>query len=246
MTSCIAVGSSSSTIRIIDIRSGSNLQHITCTSMTGTVNHHMTRIVWSPLDSDCLIAGDSSGFLHIYDIRRPNRSVRVIGSDYTACEPITCLQFTKDKMSVITTHGLSNKLNLWQFRGRDLINANINFECPLVRSKQSKRNLNTSYLRCQLFVTDDYIFGPSEQKQLGRDVISYDITNGTKVHSLSTSMEGTFNTLGPNCVTGLDMGSGVIYSGGNRRLCVWNPKIDSEEDKKRLNKYYSDRWSDSE
>lgn len=246
MTSCIAVGCSSSTIRIIDIRSGSSLQQMTCRSMTGTVNHHMTRIIWSPLDTDCLIVGDSSGFLHIYDIRKPNRSVRVVGSDYTSCEPITCLQFTKDKMSVVTTHGLSNKLNLWHFSRSNLINSNINFECPLVRSKQSKHSLNTSYIRCQIFATDDYIFVPSELKQFGRDVISYDINNGTKVHSLSTSREGSFHSSGPNCVTGLDTGSGVIYSGGNQRLCVWSPKIDSEEDKKRLKKYYSDQWSDSE
>ena len=245
-TTAIAVSCSSSALRIIDIRSGSSLQHITCSSLTGTVNHHMTRVVWSPHDSDCLIAGDSSGILHVYDIRRPNRSVRVVGSDYTSCEPITCLQFTKDKTSLLTTHGLSNKLNLWHFMSSNLINSNINFECPLVRSKQSKRNLNTSYLRCQILATDEYVFAPSEHKQLGKDVISYSLTNGTKVHTLSTSKEGSFNTLGPNCVTGLDIGSPVIYSGGNKRLCVWSPKIESEENKKRLNQYYRDKWSDSD
>lgn len=245
-TSTIAVSCSSSALRIIDIRSGSSLQHITCSSLTGTVNHHMTRVVWSPQDSDCLIAGDSSGILHIYDIRRPNRSVRVAGSDYTSCEPITCLQFTKDNMSVLTTHGLSNKLNLWHFSASDLINSNINFECPLVRSKRSKRNLNMSYLRCQVFCTDDFVFAPSELKQFGKDVISYSLTTGAKVHSLSTSKEGSFNTLGPNCVTGLDIGSHLVFSGGNKRFCVWSPKIESEDHKKRLNQFYRDKWSDSD
>ncbi|XP_054168094.1 DNA excision repair protein ERCC-8-like [Oppia nitens] len=239
----IAVGCSASTIRLIDIRSGSSLQQITCCSKTGSVNHHMTRVLWSPLDSDCLIAGDSSGYLHIYDIRRPNKAVTVVGCDNVSYEPITCLQFTKNNMSLLTTKGRSNKLNLWHLMHCQLLPSDINFDCPLVRSKQSKQIV--SFIKCQIFATDDYVFTPSEHKLLGNDVISYDITNGMIVHELNTTREGSFNTLGPNCVTGLDIGSLVLFSGGSKRLCVWTPNSESEDDIKR-DKYYTDRWSDSE
>jgi len=214
--------------------------------MTGSASHDMTRIIWSPLDSDCLIAGDSCGYLHIYDIRRANSAVGVVGSDDMSYEAITCLQFTKDDMSVLTAKGRSNKLNSWHFMRSHLIRSDINFECPTVGTKQNKHNLNSSYLRCQLFVTDDYVFTPSEHRFMGNDIIGYDMTSGMKAHSLSTSREGTFNTLGPNCVTGLDNGSLVLYSGGHQRLSVWTPKIDVDNEDTALNKYYCDQWSDSE
>ncbi len=214
--------------------------------MTGTANHNITRVLWSPLDSDCLICGDSSGYLHIYDIRRPNKCVAVVGSEHTSCEPITCLTLTRDKMSVLTCHGVSNKLNLWHFMRSNLINSNINFQCPIVRSKQSKQNMNSSYIRCQIYATDEYVFTPSPQKQFGKDVLSYQISTGMKAHSLSTSKGGTFRSLGPNCVTGLDNSSLLIYSGGNKRLCAWTPKISSDENNKHLLKYQTDNWSDSE
>jgi hypothetical protein len=89
------------------------------------------------------------------------------------------------------------------------------------------------------------VFAPSEQKQLGKDVFSYQISTGMKAHSLSTSKEGTFRSLGPNCVTGLD-NTLLIYSGGNKRLCAWTPKISSDQNNKHLLKYQTDKWSDSE
>lgn len=245
-TTTIAVSCSSSAIRIIDIRSGSAVQQITLSSMTGTSNHNITRVVWSPLDTEGLIAGDSSGYLHIYDIRRPNRCVEVVGSEYTSCEPITCLTFSPNNMSVITCHGLSNKLNLWNFKNSKLINSGINFQCPLIRTKQSKQNTNSSYFRCQIFATDEYVFTPNETKQWGKDVLSYEISTGMKAHSLSTSKVGTFGCSGPNCVNGLNTGSLVIYSAGNQRICAWTPKIDLNENKINLDKYQTDRWSDDE
>jgi len=106
--------------------------------------------------------------------------------------------------------------------------------------------MNSSYIRCQIFATDDYVFTPSEQRQFGRDVISYQISTGMKAHTLSTSKEGSFCSLGPNCVTGLDNGSLLLYSGGNKRLCAWTPKIHFEQNSKHLEKFHNDQWSDSE
>jgi len=90
------------------------------------------------------------------------------------------------------------------------------------------------------------VFTPAEERPFGKDIIVYDISSGMRAYSLMPSDDGVFSANGPNCVTGVNNGVLVLFSGGNKRLCTWTPNIVYDDKESQLQKYYYDKWSDSE
>ncbi|XP_074604304.1 uncharacterized protein LOC141857690 [Brevipalpus obovatus] len=244
----IAVGTSSSSIRFIDIRSGSNLQQITVESRIGSSNHNVSRVLWSPIDDECIFAGDSSGYIHVFDIRKPRKSLQTVVCEDTLCEPVVSLSFTCDSANLVSAHGLSNRLTQWTFRNKNLVNTNIHYAFPYVRPSKNKlavSNIASSFLKCQLYLTETMVFKPIPQGVAGvkGEVCIYDLKNGERLRCLNPPVWNPENCLNVNCVTGFHHDYPIVVTGSKRFIRVWglNPK---DEKTVATNKLYDDDWSD--
>ncbi|XP_053203857.1 uncharacterized protein LOC128388479 [Panonychus citri] len=242
----ITVGTSGSSIRFIDIRSGCCLQQITVASLLGSSNHSVSRVCWSPIDEECLFAGDSSGFIHIFDIRKPRQSLQSIGSDNTTCEPVVNLSFTCDNMNLITAHGAQSHLSQWTFKNRTLVNSNINYPfsyCrPTSKKKSSAINISTAFYKCQLYVTETLLFKPISVPNFGSEICVYDLKNGERLRTLSPTTWNPDNCMNVHCVTGFHRDYPVLISGSKRYIRVWGLENNKKDAEQRTNQYHEDDW----
>lgn len=234
---------SSSTLGFIDIRTGSSLQQITVESLLGAPNHNVTRVLWSKLDDECIIAGDSSGYIHIFDIRKPRKSLQTVGSDSLTCKPVVYLGFTCDNANLISSHGLTTHLTQWTFRKRRLVNTNINYPSPVPRI--STKNRLKMRLEYQLYVTDNLIFKPASSvnvSQLGELVI-HDLKNGERLGFLNPPTWTPDNCANINCVNGVFTDYPILLTGSKKLLMVWgcNNSDNTSDGKHELHR---DDWSD--
>lgn len=101
----ISVALSNSCIRLIDIRAGNSVHTITTKSPIEAKAHNITRVLWAPFDKECFFAGDSSGYIHLYDIRRSKNALQIVGEDYTSCDSICSMDYNPKKTSLIISQG---------------------------------------------------------------------------------------------------------------------------------------------
>lgn len=236
----IAVAASASTIRLIDVRSGGSLHSITLSSPLGVKDHSVTRVLWDKSDSDALFAGDSSGCLHLYDVRATRNAIQVLSPDNHIFQTITCLQLTPGGMSLVTSHGVHNYFTLWKFQSKKLVNSNVHFEMP-VKRKGKEKKLASGLVRTQVFMTSDLLFSPVASGS--GDVMIHDLVNGARLRTLDSGVYSAVAGRKENVVTGSSDGFPVLYSAGQSGIRVWSPKIDQEIG---CNPLHQDDWSDVE
>lgn len=272
----IAVAAGLSTVRMIDIRSGSSAQNITISSSLQTTGHSITSIIWDKMDQDVFFAGDTEGYIHVYDIRNARKSVTKAHDENHVCEPITCLHFTLDKMSLLSFNGYRDRLNLWCLKDKTVKNSDINFQIPHAKRRNAvtaasrvpqasssssssqrisrrheavtSKNLSlASLIKPQIFVTEDLIFSPGPSNKSGIDMIINDLSTGSLVKKLSGDVYMPgYNSMSINSVLGLEPDGLIIYTGGYGSFKVWSPPFHSDYDKQMTNTVLNDDWSDDE
>lgn len=238
-SSLVALASSSSTVRFVDIRSGSSLSTLIISSQLQSKEHSATRVLWDKNDPDVIFVGDSSGHLHLYDIRNRRHPLQIAHVEDTIGQPVTNMTWTPDGMRLLTTHGVFNKTTMWTFKNKKLINSDVHFEVPLTRAPP--KNKISPLIRCQIYTTDDFLFAPVP---LGsRDIFMHSLTTGVLVKTFSSSEFGSSTTRRVNCVSGWGGESyPVIISGGRLHLRSWCTKIPEEKKEQKD----QDNWSDSD
>ncbi|KAI1292055.1 DNA excision repair protein ERCC-8 [Halotydeus destructor] len=217
----IAVGGASSAVRFIDVRSGSSLHQITITSPLGYSSNGATRVLWDYFDSECIFVGDAYGYLHLYDIRNARHSLQLKSSD-AVCDDVTCLQFTKDKMHLLSCHGTNCVMNLWTFERKNLVNAHVNYGSAFAKRKNKLTRLSPGYVKYQVFFTDDHVIRPSISGK-GVDLIVNDLWNGMIKTTYSTEAHQSRKSF-TTAVAGTSSGQ-LMVSGGRRNYSVWIPKL---------------------
>lgn len=256
----IAVAASSSTVRFVDVRSGDNLQQIVVPSLMNAKEHTVTRVLWDRMDSEALIVSDSSGYLHIFDIRNPRHAVISTHSDSSLGMPIVCLQHANDHQ-IITCHGFHQNMIKWTFQNKQLVNTHVNFDT--LRPSHNKSG-TPSFLKTSILVTDCLVFSPAPPGK--GDMLINDINSGKIVKRLSTDTFFPSKQRRTNAVNGLCANSPtpVIFTGGKNNFKVWNHTFDQtacdepfatgnewknvvkELKIKTENPLHIDDWSDSE
>lgn len=235
------VGLTSSALGFIDIRTGSSVQQITVESLLGLSNHSISSVIWSRLDDECIFAGDSSGYIHIFDIRKPRKSLQTVGSDSTTCEQVVTLAFTPDNGNLISVHGINNRLTQWTFQKNRLVNTNINYPSFYSRANIQKRpKMISSFLKCQLYITDSLLFKPPISGS-GSNVCIHNLKDGERIGSLTSPHWCPDDSTFTNCVNGLYHDYPILLVGGKRLLTVWGPFCKPDEVKHPL---HQDDWSD--
>lgn len=237
----IAVAASASTIRLIDVRSGGSLHNLTLSSPLGAKDHSVTRVLWDKTDCEALFAGDSSGCIHVYDIRSTRKAIQILSPDNHLFLAITCLQSTPYGMSLITSHGVHNFFTRWNFQSKSLVNSNVHFEMPARRKGKDKKNTVSGLVRTQVFMTSDLLFSPVDQG--AGDVLVHDLNTGARLRTLDSGVYTAAVGRKCNVVTGSKDQLPVLYSAGKCGIKVWSPKIDQDE---RHNPLHQDDWSDGE
>ena len=260
----ISVAASESTIRLIDIRSGSSAQNIVVSSCLQSANHSITSIVWDKLDPDCFFAGDTEGYIHIYDIRSSRNSMTRVHDDTRLCEPIVCLQFTTDCMSLLSLNAMRDKLNLWSLKNKSLQNSNTNFQLPQPSKPKTSRVPNrggardttrrqaylknpslASLIKPQVYVSHDLVFSSGPSNKTGTEIIVNDLNTGSMVKKLgSDTYNCNDNLIQVNSIIGLHPESLVVYSGGYNSFKVWSVAFYSENRDQELRHVHNDCWSD--
>ena len=238
----IAVAASASTIRLIDVRSGGSLHSLTLSSPLGVKDHSVTRVLWDKSDSEALFAGDSSGCIHVYDIRSTRAAIEILSPDNHIFQTVTCLQHTPDGMCLITSHGMFNFFTLWQFRSKRLVNSGVHFEMPVRRrgGNEKKRNIS-GLVRTQLFMTSDLMFSPVADG--AGEVLVHDLVTGARLRTLDSGRYAAVAGRKENVVSGTRSELPILYSAGRCGIKVWGPKIDRESES---NPLHQDDWSDGE
>lgn len=242
----IAVAASSSTIRLIDVRSGVSLHSFTLSSPLGGKDHSVTRVLWDKTDSEVLFAGDSSGCIHVYDIRSTRNAIQTMSPDNHIFQTITCLQQTPDAMSLMTSHGMCNFFTRWQFRKKRLVDTGTHYEMPARRKSpqekgKGRKDLTSGLIRTQIFMTPDLLFSPVAQG--AGDVYVHDLATGARIRTLDTGVYSIVGGRKENVVCGLRDRYPVLYSAGKSGIKVWRPKIDRDSE---CNPLHEDDWSDVE
>ena len=236
----IAVAASASTVRFIDVRSGGSLHSLTLASPLAVKDHSVTRVLWDRSDADVLFAGDSSGCLHVYDIRAPRKAVQVVSPDSHALQTVTCLQPTPCAMNLLSSHGLHSHFSLWTFRSKKLVRTSVHFEMPIRR--RQKQGLNVSGLvRTQVFMTCGLLFSPVAEGT--GDVYVHDLRSGARLRSLDSNVYSANVGRKVNAVAGCGADAAILYSAGKSGIRVWCPRFASETQSNPLHK---DDWSDDE
>lgn len=236
----IAVAASISTVRMIDVRSGASLQNITVSSPLGVKDHCVTRVLWDASDPDVLYAGDNSGCIHIYDVRSVRQALQIASSDSHLFQTVTCLQSAPNGRDLISCHGMHNKLSLWCFKSKKLVNTNIHFEIPVRRRSKEKANVS-GLIRTQLFMKNDLLFTPVSDGS--GDVLIHDLTSGALLKTLDPCVYTGTTGRKVNAVAGLLSDFPILFSAGKTGIKVWSVKTDEENVKDPLHK---DEWSDDD
>lgn len=259
-TNLISIAASNSMVRFIDVRSGDNLQHLVVPSLINAQEHSITRVLWDRMDSEAIFVGDSSGFIHIFDIRNPRHPVISTSCDSTFGQPVVSLQQTTDLGQIISCHGFHQNMVKWTFQNKKLVNSNVNFDTLKPNSKSS----TPSFLKTSLFVTDDLVFSPAPPGK--GDILINDIHTGVMVKRLSTDTFHPSKNRRTNVVQGLCSGSSpLLFSGGRNNFKVWTHAFDQtacdepivegdqawkdvliKPDKVTQNPLHADDWSDSD
>lgn len=256
----IAIGASNSTVRFVDVRSGDNLQHLVVPSIINAKEHSVTRVLWDRMDSEALFVSDSSGYLHVFDIRNPRHAVISAHSDSSLGKPIVCLQPVIDHQ-IITCHGFHQNMIKWTFQNKQLVNTHVNFDTLRPTTKKSG---TPSFLKTSILVTEDLVFSPAPPGK--GDILINDINSGQIVKRLSTDSFFPSKQRRTNAISGLcaNSSSSVIFTGGKNNFKVWNHTFDQtacdepiapgnewknvvrEHKTKTINPLHNDDWSDSE
>lgn len=258
-THLIAIAASSSMVRFIDVRSGDNLQHLVVPSLLNAKEHSVTRVLWDRMDAEAVFVGDSSGYIHVFDIRNPRHAVLSTNCDTNLGQQIVCLQPAGD-CEILSCHGFHQNMIKWSFKDKKLINTNVNFDTlrPL-----SNKYRTPSFLKTSMLVTEDLVFSPAPPGK--GDILINDIHTGQLIKVLSTDTFHSSKDRRTNAVRGLCAGSSpVIFSGGKNNFKVWSHRFDQtacdhpmEEGNewkdvakkyqtKNSNPLHADDWSDDE
>lgn len=240
----IAVALTDSCIRFIDIRAGNSVQTITTKSPIQSKAHNMTRIKWTPLDGECLFAGDSSGYIHLYDIRRSKQAVQLVGEDYTSCEPICSMEYNPKKTNLIISQGCNPKTTMWSFKEKKLRNTNVNFSTNNeARGAQVYRD-QAGFIKYQVYVTDRFLFKPIINNF--KEISIHDLHNGRFLNEFSSPNWQPNSLCNASCVLGLYSDYNVLYSGSKNSIKLWNRKVVTDQESELINRMHQDNWSDSD
>lgn len=243
----LAVGLSNSSVRFVDVRTGSSVQQLTVASPGQSVQHHITRLVWVPHDEDCLLVGDSAGYLHVFDVRRPRKALQTVGEEELGCtQQISCMQYTEDRMQLLVGQGYQGRPSLYEFRGKRLRNANVNFTGGQRFSTRSlmMQQAKSAFLKCQMHCSGGMLFRPVADGY--GEVKVQSLRCGRTVNTfLSPDWQPT-SVYNSTCVTGLWGDHPVVYSGSRSTVRVWAPLAKSDQLEQVLREAHADNWSDSE
>ncbi|CAD5118198.1 DgyrCDS6920 [Dimorphilus gyrociliatus] len=220
--SLIAVGSSTHSVRLIDMRSGSASHKLQGhTELVSALN-------WSKTDEFILASGSDDNRIFIWDIRRAKSCIcsldqhdTDIGTDYYTSHKshtahggaISCVEFSDDGL-YLSSFGVDNRLRLWSaMTGKNLM---INY--GTVNSNPQVEMSITS--RCN----PNLIFVPSDNK-----IQVFNLITGQRVNTL----KGHFNCV--NC-TYLNDDTLELYSGGNdRNIICWSDRKFEKDKRKEKN-----------
>lgn len=252
-THLISVALSSSTVRIIDIRSGSSTQCLIIDSLLGAKDHSATRVKWDPNDSEAIYVGDSSGYIHVFDIRSPRKAVTSISHNSSVGQPVVELTFTPDTMTLVSIHGLWNNINTWRLKDRKLKHLNVHFDMPCSRKRRTSKIPVSGLIRCEAFINNDYIYTPVPEGS--GDVYVNDINSGKFITEFMPEEFRPISARKVNSVVGLQSPYPEIYSAGKAFFRSWEMNRNFD-DEKVVNEYNSstrtvrdehrDNWSDSD
>lgn len=242
----IAVALGNSCIRFIDIRAGNSVQTITTKSPIQSKAHNMTRILWTPLDAECLFAGDSSGYIHLYDIRRSKQAVQLVGEDYTSCETICSMEYNPKKTNLIISQGRDPKTTMWSFKEKKLRNTNVNFSMNTeARGAPPNRSRHMdAFIKYQVYVTDRFLFKPIINNF--KEISIHDLHTGRFLNEFSSPNWQPNSLCDASSVLGLYDNYNVLYSGSKNSIKLWNRKVVTDQEKERINRMHQDNWSDDD
>lgn len=215
----LAVACSASTVRFIDLRSGSCLSSLTISSQLNLKNHAASRVLWDKRDQECLFVGDNFGYIHVYDIRNTRRSLQTFVPEDHLAEPVLGMSFSKDGMMLLTSHGSLNRIYSWLPKNGSFKSTNTHYDSPFVRRSGSKVPLS-ALNRGQFCVTDNFVVNPIP---CGRSDCSVnDLSSGRMITTLCPPKTSSSDTHSRriNCVTGLSQNP-VFFVGGKMTLRVY-------------------------
>lgn len=241
----IAVALSDSCIRFVDIRTGNSVQTITTKSPIQSKSHNMTRCKWTPLDRECLFAGDSSGYIHLYDIRRSKQAVQLVGEDYTSCEAICSMEYNPRKTSLIISQGRDPRTTMWSFKEKKLRNTNVNFSTNNeTRNPVNRSSDKAAFIKYQVYVTDRFLFKPIINNF--KEISIHDLQTGRFLNEFSSPNWQPNSLCDATSVLGLYDDYNVLYSGSKNSIKLWNRKVVTDQENAMIDRMHQDQWSDSD
>lgn len=252
-TSLISVASSASTVRIIDVRAGSSIQCLIIDSLLGSKEHSATRVKWDPTDEEAIYVGDSCGYIHIFDIRSPRKSLQSTSHNTSIAQPVTELTLTTDSMTLVSIHGLWNNINTWTLKDRSLKHLNVHFDMPCSRRRRTSKIPVSGLIKCQAFINHGYIYTPVPEGN--GDIYVNDINTGQLVSEFIPEVFRPISARKVNAVVGLRTPYPVLYSSGKVFFRSWSLHCEHEESKldadgfaplKPSSDVHCDNWSDSD
>lgn len=197
------------------------------------------------MDKECLFAGDSSGYIHLYDIRSSKRAVQLVGEDYTSCDPICSMEYNPKKTNLIISQGRNPCTTMWSFKRKKLRNTNVNFSANREsRSKIYEDDDTSAFIKYQVYVTDRFLFKPIMNSF--KEISVYDLHSGKNLNTFSTSDWQPNSLCEASCVIGLYDDYNALYSGSRNSLKIWNRKVVTDQEKEMINRIHQDNWSDSD
>jgi WD40 repeat protein len=219
----LAVACSSSTVRFIDLRTGSSLSSLTISSQMNLKNHAASRVLWDKRDEECLFVGDNFGYIHVFDIRNMRKSLQAFVPDEHVAEPVLGMSFSPDGMKLLTCHGSQNHISSWVAKNGSFVSTNIHFDRPFTKKTDSSRVALSALNRGQFCVTDNFVGTPIP---VGRqDCCVNDSSSGRMITLLSppkSTVKENTSSRRINCVAGLSGSCNpVFFVGGKLTLRVY-------------------------
>lgn len=258
-TSLISVACSSSTVRIIDVRTGSSAQCLILDSLLGSKDHSATRVKWDPTDPEVIYAGDSSGYIHLFDIRSPRKALASTFHNSSIGQPVTELTCTPDGLTMVSIHGLWNKIHTWTLKEQTLKHLNVHFNVPCSKKGRKSKIPVSGLLKCESFINNGFIYSPAPEGN--GDVYVNDINTGQLVAEFIANEFRPIAARKVNSIVGLRTPYPIIYSGGKIYFRSWAINCNQEDDEKSTNcksnqfsivkttvdtDVHRDNWSDSD
>lgn len=194
---------------------------------------------------ECVFAGDSSGYIHLYDIRRTKQAVQLVGEDYTSCESICSIEYNLKRTNLIISQGRNPRTTMWSFKNKKLRNENVNFSTNQeVKSKVYATNDKSAFIKYQVYVTDRFLFKPILNSF--KEISIHDLQTGKFLNEFSSPKWQPNSLCDASCVIGLYDDYNVLYSGSKNSIKLWNRKVVTDQEKERIEKIHQDNWSDSD